>query len=118
MFAKLTSTKLATTKLATTKLATTKLASIRVLRQAHFGLEPMLRAAPAHANDNRVTPHSRTTERPVLSCRWVSSAGGGLECRWFLADGEATRPNEAGSAVRRMQRPVAVGGRPVALVRD
>jgi hypothetical protein len=95
-------------KLTSTNLTTTKLASIRVRAQAHSGLcpEPMLRAATAHANDNRVTPHIRASERPVLSCRWVASPERGLECRWFLLGDEATRLD--GSGVRRKQRPVAL----------
>jgi hypothetical protein len=97
------------------KLTSTKLTSMRVPR--HLGLrpEPML-GAPAHANDNRITRASpaAATGRPVLTCRWVPSATGGLECRWF-ADGEATRPGEPGGAACG-KRPVAAGGRRLTLV--
>jgi hypothetical protein len=98
------------------KLTSTKLTSNRVSPQACPGLrlEPMLRVASAHANDNRVTRHAQAsaTKRPVLTCRWVSSAAGGLECRWFLADGEAT--DEPGAAA--FERPGAAGGRHLTFV--
>jgi hypothetical protein len=103
------------------KLTSTKLTSNRVSRQSCIGLRgvPMLLA---HANDNHVTRHSSAgaAGRPVLTCRWFPSAKGGLECRWFLADGEATRLedrlDESGEAAC-VQRPVAVGGRHLALVK-
>jgi hypothetical protein len=101
------------------KLTSTKLNPNRVARQASPGLrpEPMLCAAPGHANDNRVTRHSpdAATKRPVLTCRWVPSAAGGLECRWVLADGEAARQDETADAAR-VRRPVATGRRRLALV--
>ena len=97
------------------KLTSTKLTSIRVPRHPGLRPEPML-GVPAHANDNRVTRtnSAAATGRPVLICRWVRSATGGLECRWF-ADGEATRPDEPGGAACG-ERPVAAGGRHLALV--
>jgi hypothetical protein len=105
------------------KLTSTKLASIRVLRQKHSALSaaavPFV--APAHANDNRASRHGRagTAERPVLTCRWVPSATGGLECRWYVTDQVTskgvTRPDEPGGAAR-AQRPVALGGRLLPLV--
>jgi hypothetical protein len=99
------------------KLTSTKLTSVRVPCQTHLGLrpEPMLRA-PAHANDNRLTRTSGAAAigRPVLTCRWVPSAAGGLECRWF-ADGEATRRDEPGGAACG-ERPAATGGRRLAPV--
>lgn len=105
-------------KLTSIKLTSTKLASNRVSRQTHPGLcpEPMLLSASAPANDNRVMRTSpAATGRPALTCRWVPSATGGLECRWFLADGEATRPDEPGEAGC-LQRRVAAGGRRLTLV--
>jgi hypothetical protein len=114
---KLTSTKLSSTKLSSTKLSSTKLSSNRVSRQPHLGLrpEPMLLVGSGHANDNRIARRgpAGATKRPVLTCRWVPSATGGLECRWLVADGEATRADEPG-AVR--ERPVAAGGRHLTLV--
>jgi hypothetical protein len=100
------------------KLTSTKINTNRVSRQACPGLrpEPMLLAAPAHANDN-VTRHSpdAATRRPVLTCRWVVSAAGGLECRWDLADGEAARQDETADAAR-VRRPVTTGRRRLTLV--
>jgi hypothetical protein len=100
------------------KLTSTKLTSNQLSRQACPGLrpEPMLLAAPTHANDN-VTRHSpdTATRRPVLTCRWVPSAAGGLECRWDLADGEAPRRDETADAAR-VRRPVATGRRRLTLV--
>jgi hypothetical protein len=102
MFAKLTSAKLTSTRLA-----------------SHRGSCPaaMLPVAPAHANDNHVTRHDRggTAGRPVLTCRWIPAAAGGLECRWFLAGGEGAQPGESGKALR-AQPPAAAGGRHLALV--
>jgi hypothetical protein len=68
-----------------------------------------------HANDNHIARHdpARATKRPALTCRWVPSATGGLECRWFLANGEAARAEEPGAAC---ERPVAAGGRHLTLV--
>jgi hypothetical protein len=104
------------------KLTSTKLASMRALRHARPGLgpEPMLCVAPAHANDNHlVRPNGAGARgRPALTCRWVATAAGRLECRWFLADSEAGGPDEPGGMVGRMKRPVALGGRRVALVTD
>jgi hypothetical protein len=99
-------------KLTSTKLTPTRLASHRVPCPA-----PMPLVAPAHANDNHVTRHDRggAAGRPVLTCRWVPTAAGGLECRWFLADGDAAQPGEPRKAIR-VQRPVAAGGRHLALV--
>jgi hypothetical protein len=101
------------------KLTSTKLNPNRVSRQARPGFrpEPGLRVAPAHANDNHVTRHrsAEAAERPVLTCRWVRSANGGLECRWFLVEREATRPDEPGGTAY-VQQPVASGGRSLALV--
>jgi hypothetical protein len=110
-------------KLTSAKLTSTKLSPNRVSRQSRPGLrpEPMLLVAPAHANDNHVTRHGpgAAAKRPVLACRWGPSATGGLECRWFLAGGEAPRaeepgPEQPGGAAR--ERPVAVGGRHLTLV--
>ena len=104
------------------KLTSTKLASMRVLRHACPVLrpEPTLCVAPAHANDNHlVRPNCAGARgRPALACRWIATAAGRLECRWFLADSEAGRPDEPGGAVGRTKRPVALGGRRVALVTD
>jgi hypothetical protein len=114
------------------KLTSTKLASKRALRHARPGLgpEPILCVAPAHANDNHlVRPNGagargrqaltcRPRGRQALTCRWVATAAGRLECRWFLADSEAGGPDEPGGTVGRMKRPVALGGRRVALVTD
>ncbi len=101
------------------KLTSARLNLNRVSRQAHPGLrpEPMLLAAPAHANDNHVTRHGpdAATRRPVLTCRWVPSAAGGLECRWVLADGDAARQDETADAARG-RRPVATGRRRLTLV--
>jgi hypothetical protein len=99
------------------KLTSTKLTSNRVSRQARpeLRLEPVPRVAPAHANDNRARRHVGDVGRPVLTCLWIPSAAGGLECRWMLADGEPTRPEESGDAAR-VQRPAALGGRRPALV--
>jgi hypothetical protein len=101
------------------KLTSTKLNPNRVARQTHPGLRPetILSGAPMHANDNRVTRHGpdAATERPVLTCRWVPSAAGGLECRWVLADGEAARQDETADAAR-VRRPVATGRRRLTLV--
>jgi hypothetical protein len=100
------------------KLTSTRLTPNRVPRQTHLELraEPMLGAAPAHANDNHVTRHGPdgATHRPVLTCRWVPSAAGGLECRWVLADGEASRQDETADAAR-VRRPVATGRRRLTL---
>jgi hypothetical protein len=100
------------------KLTSTKLASMRAPRQAHPGLcpAPMLPFAHGHANDN-VTRHGpdAATRRPVLTCRWVPSAAGGLECRWALAEGEAARPDETADAAR-VRRPVATGRRRLTLI--
>jgi hypothetical protein len=119
MFAKLTSAKLTSAKLTSTKLTSTKLSPNRVSRQACSGLrpEPMPRVATAHANDNHVTRQkpAGATGRPVLTCRWVPSSTGGLECCWFLTDGEATGPDETGEAAC-MRPPVAAGGRHLTLV--
>jgi hypothetical protein len=95
------------------KLTSTKLTSVRVPRYLGRCPEPML---PAHANDN-VTRHGRdaATQRPVLTCRWVPSAAGGLECRWALADGEAARQDEAADAAR-VRRPVTTGRRRLTLI--
>jgi hypothetical protein len=97
-----------------------KLTSMRVLRHAGPGLRPVpvMNVTPAHANDNHASRHgdAGAAGRPVLTCRWVPSATGGLECRWFLADSEATRPDDPGGAVQRARTPVAFGGRPLALV--
>jgi hypothetical protein len=110
-------------KLTSAKLTSTKLSPNRVSRQSRPGLrpEPMLLVAPAHANDNHVTRHGpgAAAKRPVLACRWGPSATGGLECRWFLAGGEAPGaeepgPEQPGGAAR--ERPVAVGGRHLTLV--
>jgi hypothetical protein len=102
------------------KLTSTNLTSNRVSRQEWPGLRPesMLRGAPAHANDNRVTRQgsAEARKRPALTCRWVTTAGGRLECRWLLVDDEATR--EPDGAVRRTKKPVAFGGPRVALVTD
>ena len=99
------------------KLTSTKLASMRALRHARPGLgpEPTLCVAPAHANDNHLVRRNcaGARGRPALTCRWVVTAAGRLECRWFLADS-----NESGGAARRMKRPVASGRRQVALVID
>jgi hypothetical protein len=86
------------------ELTSTKLSPSRVSRQSRSGLrpEPMLLVAPGHANDNHVTRHrpGAATKRPVLTCRWGPSATGGLECRWFLAGGEAPRAEEPGAERR------------------
>ncbi len=99
------------------KLTSTKLTSNRVPEHACTGLrrEPMLLG---HANDNRVTRHSSAgaAGRPVLTCRWFPSAKGGLECRWFLADGEAIGLEDPGQAPC-VHRPAAAGGRHLALVK-
>jgi hypothetical protein len=104
-------------KLTSTKLTSTKLTPNRVSRQPHPGQrpEPMLLVASGHANDNHIARHdpARATKRPALTCRWVPSATGGLECRWFLANGEAARAEEPGAAC---ERPVAAGGRHLTLV--
>jgi hypothetical protein len=104
------------------KLTSTKLTSTRVLPKARPGLapEPMLHVALAHANDNRVRRPSSAGARgrPALACRWVTTAEGRLECRWFLADSETGGPGKPGGAVKRMKSPVAFGGRRVALVTD
>jgi hypothetical protein len=104
------------------KLTSTKLTSMRALRHARPGLgpEPMFHVAPVHANDNHlVRPSSAGARgRPALTCRWVATAAGRLECRWFLADSETGGADEPGGAVKRMKRPVASGGRRVALVPD
>jgi len=104
------------------KLTSTKLTSMRVLRHARPVLrpEPTLCVAPAHANDNHlVRPNGAGARgRRALTCRWVATAAGRLECRWFLADSEAGGPDEPGGTVGRMKRPVALGGRRVALVTD
>jgi hypothetical protein len=104
------------------KLTSTKLTSMRALRHARPVLrpEPILGVAPVHANDNHlVGPSSAGARgRPALTCRWVATAAGRLECRWFLADSEAGAPDEPVGALHRMQRPVALGGRRVALVTD
>jgi hypothetical protein len=94
-----------------------KLTLNQASRQARPGLRPapMLRVAPAHANDNRAPRHAGGAGRPVLTCRWVASASGGLECRWSVVGGEATWPDGSGEAVR-MRRPVAAGGQLLALV--
>ncbi len=101
------------------KLTSARLNLNRVARQVCPGLHPeqALPVAPAHANDNRVTRHGpdAATRRPVLTCRWVPSAAGGLECRWVLADGEAARQDETADAAR-VRRPVATGRRRLALV--
>jgi hypothetical protein len=95
-----------------------KLTSIQVLRHTRHGRrpEPVFHVASAHANDNHVT-HSPAgaAERPVLTCRWVLSAAGGLECRWFIAGSEGARPDEPGGGAF-VQRPAAVGGPRLALV--
>jgi hypothetical protein len=100
------------------KLTSTKLNLNRVPRQTHPGLcpVPMLRVAPGPANDN-VTRHGRdaATRRPVLTCRWIPSAAGGLECRWALAEGETARPDEVADAAR-VRRPVATGRRRLTLI--
>jgi hypothetical protein len=103
-------------KLTSTKLRSTKLTPNRMSRQPHPGLRPeMLLVASGHANDNHVARRgpAEATKRPVLTSRWVPSATGGLECRWLLADGEATRAEEPGAAC---ERPVAAGGRHLTLV--
>jgi hypothetical protein len=91
------------------KLTSTNQTPNRVSRQ-------MLLVAPAHANDN-VTRHGPdvATKRPVLTCQWVPSAAGGLECRWVLADGEAARQDETADAAR-VRRPVTTGRRRLTLV--
>jgi hypothetical protein len=100
------------------KLTLTKLNLNRVPQQTHPGLRPetMLLDAPGHANDN-VTRHGpdAATRRPVLTCQWVPSAAGGLECRWVLAEGEAARPDETADAAR-VRRPVATGRRRLTLI--
>jgi hypothetical protein len=97
------------------KLTSTKLNLNRVPRHLGRCPEPML-GAPTHANDN-VTRHGpdAATRRPVLTCRWVPSAAGGLECRWVLAEGEAARQDGAADAAR-VRRPVATGRRRLTLV--
>jgi hypothetical protein len=97
------------------KLTSTNQTSNRVSRKQVS--RQMLPVAPAHANDNRVTRHGPdvATRRPVLTCRWVPSAAGGLECRWVLADGEAARQDETADAAR-VRRPVATGRRRLTLV--
>ncbi len=99
------------------KLTSIKLTSDRMSGQACLALRPtpVLPAAPVHANDNRAPRHRRDSARPVLTCRWIPAAAGGLECRWSLADGEAARPDGPRGA-RGAQRPIAAGGRPLALV--
>jgi hypothetical protein len=88
------------------KLTSTKLSWHRVSQQARPGLYPSSAplVAPAHANDNRVMRHDRggALGRPVLTCRWVPAAGGGLECRWALADGETAWPGEVAASRRRL----------------
>jgi hypothetical protein len=105
-------------KLTSTKLTSTKPNLNRVPRQTHPGLrpEPMLLVSPGPANDN-VTRHGpdAATRRPVLTCRWIPSAAGGLECRWVLAEGEAARPDETADAAR-VRRPVATGRRRLMLI--
>jgi hypothetical protein len=104
------------------KLTSTKLTSMRVLRHVRPVLrpEPALCVAPAHANDNHLARPSSAgaRKRPTLTCRWVATAAGRLECRWFLADSEVGGPDEPGGVVRRMKRPVALGGRRVVFVTD
>jgi hypothetical protein len=103
------------------KLTSTKLTSNRVLRQKHsaLGAAAVPFNAPAPVNDNHVSRHGPPAGRPVLTCRWVPSANGGLECRWSTSDqvtsSEVTRPDEPGGAARE-QRPAAVGGPRLALV--
>ena len=96
-----------------------KLTSNRVSRQARPGLrpEPVLLVAPAHANDNRVTRSpAGAARRPVLTCRWVPSEAGGLECRWFIADDEAARPADQPGEAAVAQSPAAIGAPRLALV--
>jgi hypothetical protein len=93
-----------------------KLTSMQMLRRTRIGLRPapMPRVAPAHANDNQVARGSAgATNRPVLTCRWVPSARGGLECRWEVARAAIT--DEPGGAAR-VQTPVVLRGRTLALV--
>jgi hypothetical protein len=97
------------------KLTSTKLTSHCVPRQTRPGVCPAPMLLVAHANDNHVTRRDGAAGRPVLTCRWVPAAAGGLECRWSLADGEAAQPGEPGKADR-ARRPVAAGGRLLALV--
>jgi hypothetical protein len=95
-----------------------KLTSIQVLRHTRPGRRPvpMLRVAPTHANDNHVTHSSAgAAGRPVLTCRWVPSAAGGFECRWFIAGSEDTPPSEPGGGAF-VQQPVTVGGPRLALI--
>jgi hypothetical protein len=103
-------------KLTSTKLTSTRLTSSRVLRQKHSALRAAATrfVAPAHVNDNHASRHGTPAARPVLACRWVPAASGGLECCWFIADGEASRPDEPGGAARE-RRPI-VGGPHLALV--
>jgi hypothetical protein len=69
-----------------------KLTSIPVVRQKYLalgaGATPSV--APVHANDNHISRRGR----PVLTCRWVPSAAGSLECRWQAISDEATVPAE------------------------
>jgi hypothetical protein len=101
-----------------------KLTSFRMLQHTRPGLRPelVLLVAPAHANDNHASRHGRDgmAKRPVLTCQWVPSARGGLECRWYImpdrvAPDEVTRPGEPGGDAR-TQMPIAFGGPPLALV--
>jgi hypothetical protein len=105
------------------KLTSTKLSPNRVSPQSRPGLrpEPMLLVAPGHANDNHVTRHGpgAATKRPVLACRWVPSATGGLECRWFLATARHPGPRSPGPSSPEeplASGPVAAGGPRLTLV--
>jgi hypothetical protein len=91
-----------------------KLTSMRVSRQTRSGLrtEPLLVAAPTHANDNHAARGGGATRRSALTCRWVGSATGGLECRWDITSHKVVPDGAPWGA----QTPVAMGGRPLALV--